>query len=335
MKLSIVIINWNDMKVLPGCIKSIFNETSQIAFEVIVSDNGSVYDMIEYIRKNYSKVIIVENKADLGFARGNNMGIAAAKGEYVLILNPDTIVHDHALEKLVRFADSHPDAAAFGCRVLNADGSFQNSARPFPSIWRYWIAALYLRPLAFISPRFHSDTYTGWHGTREREIDWQSGCCVMFRGDILKRMGCFDPRFFYHYEEVDLCYRIREAGYKILYTPRAEITHLGGQSVGRFPVRFVIEALRNRYKYFYKHYGIRGAKRCKTVTQAHLMARRVGYGVVSMLDRSESMKRRMRMYRIAIEWNTKLHVERFIRLGEEPCVGLELAKADTLQKGNV
>ena len=126
MKLSIVIICWNDLKVISNCLKSLFEETKSITFEVIVSDNGSSDGSLEYIRKNFPSVRIVENGANLGFAKGNNAGIHVAQGEYVLILNPDTIILDHALEKLVAYAEKHPEAGALGCRVLNLDGSFSS-----------------------------------------------------------------------------------------------------------------------------------------------------------------------------------------------------------------
>ena len=321
MKLSIVIINWNDKEVLRECLLSIFKETRDIRFEVIISDNGSNDDTLDYVRQNYPQSVIVENRANLGFARGNNSGIAVAQGEYVLILNPDTIILDRALDRWIPWADRHPEAVAFGCRVLNPDGTLQNSARPFPSVWRYWIAALCLRPLAVISSVFYSDIYAGWNGMSEREIDWQSGCCVMFRRNILKQMQGFDPRFFYHFEEVDLCFRIRKAGYKILYTPQATITHLGGQSVGRFPIHFVIESFRNRYKYFHKHYGLAGAKRCRVVTLAHLWIRKLVYGIWTVFDKSDVMRGRMKMYQVAIKWNSELNVDDFIKLREEPKLG--------------
>src|ERR1700686_4405808 len=186
MKLSIVILCWNDLKVIHGCLRSIFDETCDSDFEVIVSDNGSTDGSVEYIKNPYPQVHIIENSTNLGFAKGNNVGIPHSTGEYVLILNPDTIIQDGALEKLVAFADGRSEAGAFGCRVLNRDGSYQGPARPFPTIWRNWIAALYLRPLAYLSDLFISDTYTGWKGKTERLIDWQSGCCVMFRSSVLK-----------------------------------------------------------------------------------------------------------------------------------------------------
>src|SRR2546427_4293361 len=200
MKLSIVIVCWNDLKVIRDCLRSIYAGTHSIEFEVIVSDNGSTDGSVEFIRQNYPQVVIIENGANLGFSKGNNVGIRASRGEYVLILNPDTIIHDGALDRWIQFADQHPEPGGFGCRVLNPDGSYQGSPRPFPTIWRDLLAALYLRPLAYVSDRFISDTYTGWQGDTERLIDWQSGCCVMFRGDLIRRLGGFDERFFYHYE---------------------------------------------------------------------------------------------------------------------------------------
>jgi len=323
MELSIVIINWNDGKVLPGCLQSICRETKETEYEIVISDNGSTDGSLDYVRSNHPEAMIVENGANLGFSRGNNSGIAVARGEYVLILNPDTIIMDRALDRLVCWADKHPEAAAFGCRVLNPDGSLQHSARPFPSIRRYWMAALGLRGLALISSSFCSDTYTGWDGTSEREIDWQSGCCVMFRRSILREMGGFDPAFFYHYEEVDLCFRVHQAGYRILYTPKATITHLGGQSVGRFPIRFAIESFRNQHKYFNKHYGLSTALRSRVVALAHLWVRRCAYGILAIFDKSDVMKRRIAMYRATIKWNWNLNVKEFLEHGEEPAMQYE------------
>jgi GT2 family glycosyltransferase len=323
MKLSIVILIWNDEKVLPNCLESVYKETRDIDFEVIISDNGSTDGMVDFVRTNYPQAIIVENKANLGFARGNNAGIAVAKGEYILILNPDTIICDRAFDKWIAWADLHPEAGAFGCRVVNPDGSFQNCGRPFPTIWRHWIAAFYLRPLALLSSIFYSDTYSGWDGTTERIIDWQYGCCILFRGNILKKLGGFDPRFFYHLEEVDLCYRISKAGNYIVYFPHAEIVHLGGQSVGRFPIRFALETYRSGYRYFHKHYSMRGARKLRIIVLVNLLIRQFGYGLISLFKKSDALKSRLEKYRVVIKWNSQLNVDRFISTGEEPDIGYE------------
>jgi len=318
MKLSIVIICWNDRKVIDDCLRSIYKETHDIDFEILVSDNGSTDGSIEFIRNKYPRVRIIENRANLGFAKGNNAGIFQSSGQYVLILNPDTIIQDHALEKLVAFADGHPGAGGFGCRVLNRDGSYQGPARPFPSAFRDLLAALYLRSLARLSDLFISDTYTGWNGDSERLVDWQSGCCVMFRAHLLKQLGGFDDQFFYHFEEVDLCRRVWNAGYTVIYTPEAVITHLGGQSVNRFPVRFELEKCRSRYKYFYKHFGPRGARRCRHIFLTRVRIRQFGWSILGMFSSRDVLKNRLKMYRVTVAWNKQLDAVRFVERGDEP-----------------
>jgi GT2 family glycosyltransferase len=322
MKLSIVIICWNDLKVIKDCLRSIFEGTHSTEFEVVVSDNGSTDGSIAFIHENYPSVNVIENGANLGFAKGNNSGIRQTRGDYVLILNPDTIVHDGSLDRWIAFADRHPNVGGFGCRVNNLDGSFQICARPFPTINRYWVAALYLRFLGRFSDRFVSDKYIGWRGDSERTVDWQSGCCVMIRGDLLRKLGGFDERFFYHFEEVDLCKRVWDSGTSILYTPEASITHLGGQSVGRFPIRFEIEKLRNRYRYFYKHYGEEGCRECRTVTIAWFRVRQLGYRVVNVFRRSETREKRLEMYKVVLKWNRMLDPVSFVTSGSEPVVNL-------------
>lgn len=317
MKLSIVIICWNDWKVIGNCLTSIFATTHETEFEVIVSDNGSTDGSLQKIRAQFPTVRIVDNGANLGFAKGNNAGIRDAGGEYVLILNPDTIIHEGSLGRWIEFADAHPEAGAFGCRVHNPDGSYQRSARPFPTISRNLVAASGLRFLGHFKYPVLSDEYEGWMGDTEREVDWQSGCCILLRGELLKKLGGFDERFFYQYEEVDLCRRVLDAGYRIRFTPTASITHLGGQSVGRFPVRFAIEVCRNGYRYFYKHFGKKGARRYRHVVLAKLHTRYAWYGLQNLIRPSDVCKRRLEMYRAAISWNYRLDPIEFVEHGTE------------------
>lgn len=317
-KLSVVIICWNDLRVIGDCLRSIYGSTHKTEVEVIVSDNNSIDGSVEYIRKHFPSVRVIENGANLGFARGNNAGICASRGEYVLILNPDTIIHHGALDTLVAFADRHREAGAFGCRVVNPDGTYQVSARLFPTIWRYWVSALYLKGLASFCPLFVYEEYPRWRGETERVIDWQSGCCVMFRGDLLRKLGGFDEQFFYHFEEVDLCRRVWNAGFPILFTPEAVITHLGGQSVSRFPIRFEIEKHRSRYRYFYKHFGPQAASACRRLSIAKLRVRQLGYSLVGLFKPSDSLRGRLEMYRAVLQWNKALDPLGFVERGEEP-----------------
>lgn len=325
VKLSIVIICWNDLRVIGNCLRSIFEGTHAIDFEVIVSDNGSTDRSVEFIHDKYPAVRVLENRANLGFAKGNNAGIRASRGEYVLILNPDTIIHDGALDKLVAFADRHTQAGAFGCRVLNPDGSYQVSARLFPTVWRYWVNALYLKKLRRLSSFFAYEEYEGWNGDSERDVDWQSGCCVMFRHELLEKLGGFDEQFFYHFEEVDLCRRVWNAGAPIRFTPEAVITHLGGQSVSRFPIRFEIEKHRSRYRYFYKHFGPSAANQCRHLSIARIRVRQIGYGLLAIFRPTPQIRERLKMYDAVVRWNKALDPARFVEKGEEPELDLDSA----------
>ena len=317
MKLSIVIICWNDWKVIENCLSSISETTHRIEYEVIVSDNGSTDGSVEKVKAQFSAVRMVENGANLGFAKGNNAGIREATGEYVLILNPDTIVHEGSLDRWIEFADRHPGAGAFGCRVHNPDGTYQRSARPFPTISRQLVAGLGLRFLGRFNYPVLSDNYEGWRGNTEREVDWQSGCCILVRGALLRELGGFDERFFYQFEEVDLCRRVWSSGYRIRFTPAVSITHLGGQSVGRFPVRFAIEICRNGYRYFYKHYGSNGARQYRLVLLTKFRVRRAWYGLVNLVRPSDILKSRLEMYKAAIAWNKQLDPIQFVEHGTE------------------
>ena len=320
MKLSIVILCWNDRKVIDDCLRSVFANTRITEFEVIVPDNGSTDGSIEFIRQSYPQVQVIENGRNLRFAKANNVGIRASRGEYVLILNPDTIIHEGSLDRMIAFADEHPEAGAFGCRVLNADGSYQRSARPYASFRGEWVAALYMRSLGRLSKWFTADSYPGWHGDTQRQVDWVSGCFILVRNSVLQAIKGFDEQFFYYYEDMDLCRRIRQAGHPILFYPGATITHLGGQSTtGRFtPLTFVLDAQVTRYLYYYKYYGHAGVRRARRIAIVSALVRLFGYGVKQLLRPSEAVRKRLEVIRGVLEWNYRVDPVRLVEHGEEP-----------------
>lgn len=322
MKLSIVILCWNSRKVIGDCLQAIYSGTQSRNFEVIVSDNGSSDGSPEFVRQRFPHTKVLENGKNLWFSKGNNIGIQASSGELILILNPDTIVGEGALDTLIDFADRHPEAGAFGCRVLNLDGSYQPSARPFPTIWRELVAAFYLWPLGYISELFNPAEYVRWRGQTERRIDWQSGCCVMVRAHLLQDiLAGFDERFYYYYEDVDLCRRVWQAGFPVLFTPRATITHLVGQSSTKpYPVRLELDKLRNKYRYFYKYYGRSGVRRCRRVALAALRLRQLGYGLLTLFRPTPQLQSRLELYRVTAQWTSCLDPVRLVELSEEPRV---------------
>jgi GT2 family glycosyltransferase len=141
----------------------------------------------------------------------------------------------------------------------------------------------------------------------------------MVRGELLKRLGGFDEQFYYYYEDLDLCHRIWDAGFSILFTPDVIVTHLGGQSTkGRFPVAFALDKYRNRYRYFYKYFGARGVRRCRYTTLAWLWVRWVAFRAIHVIRPVDASKERLQLYRIAAEWNRRVDPVQLVEHGKEP-----------------
>lgn len=321
MKLSIVILCWNDLKVITDCLTSIYATTKATEFEVIVSDNGSTDGSMDFLRTNFPQVRLIENGRNLRFAKGNNVGIQASRGEYVLILNPDTIVHEGALDKLTAFADKHPEAGGFGCKVMNADGkTYQGCIWPLPTPRSEWIGALGLEALGYLSESLSPPWYMTWKGETERSVGYPAGCCLLVRGELLKRLGGFDEKFFYYFEETDLCHRIWDAGYSVLYTPEASITHLGGQSTHKKfpPIGFLIDRQITRYLYYYKYYGEKGARSARKSMLAGITLRRMVAWFRHMAGPSEASREDLESLRILFDWNYRVDPVRLAEKGEEP-----------------
>jgi len=320
MKLSIVILCWNDLKVIGECLASIYSATHSTEFEVIVSDNGSTDGSVEFIRRSFPQVRLIENGRNLRFSKGNNVGIRTSHGEYVLILNPDTIIHEGALDGIVAFADKHPEAGAFGCRVLNPDGTYQGCIWPFPTPRSEWIRALGLHLLGFVSEAFHPGAYLKWKGRTQRAVGYPAGCFILVRGELITRLGGFDEQFFYYYEDTDLCRRIWNAGYSILYTPEVSITHLWGQSTTKkFPaIGFAIDGQVTRYLYFYKHYGRRGVRSARRSMLTALLLRRVAGRLLQIVHPSDTSRNHLQLLQTLFNWNYSVNPIRLAENGEEP-----------------
>jgi GT2 family glycosyltransferase len=323
VKLSIVIICWNDLKCIGDCLNSVFDQAKSVDFEVIVTDNGSTDGSLDFVRQHYPQVKIVANGANLGFGPGNNAGFKVATGDYVLILNPDTILRPHALEQLLAFADRHPEAGAFGCRTLNVDGSLQGTAQPRPTVIGVLLAALWMRWPGRFSEKLCADSYVGWDGRAEREIGFQAGCTLLIRGDLLKKLGGFDPRFFHQYEDADLCHRVWESGNSVLFCPQAEIVHIGGAKRGNYPIKVLLETQRSKYRYYHKHYGMKAAYRIRRVSLVYYGLRHAGFSLRQLLKRNASGEERLKMTRVMLKWHWNLDPARFVETGEEPNLGYE------------
>jgi GT2 family glycosyltransferase len=230
---SIIIVNWNTRDILRDCLRSVYEQTKDVSFEVIVVDNASTDGSGAMVKRQFPSVVLMENNENMGFAEANNQAIKVAGGRYVLLLNSDTLVLDNAIAKTVKFADEHPDAAVAGCMVLNSDETIQQTCFMYPSNFNMFLAATYLYKIFPKSVIFGREGMTWWDYNDVREVDVVAGCFMLVRREAIQQVGMLDNRYFVYCEETDWCYRFSKKGWKILFTPNARIIHYGGQTANQ------------------------------------------------------------------------------------------------------
>jgi len=252
--LSIVILNWNVRDLLRQCLQSVHTARSTLATEVIVVDNASSDDSAAMVRAEYPDVRLMVNAANRGYAGGNNDGIATAAGRYVLILNPDTQVVGDALSTLVAYAEAHPDVGIVAPQLLNPDGSVQPSRRRFPTLTTALFESTWLQSSA---PRGVLDDYYMLDRSDDEtlQVDWAVGACLLVRRAVIDQVGKLDEGFFMYSEELDWCRRIKGAGWKIVYLPKAQVIHHMGKSSDQVVAQRHIYFQTSKVRYFRKHHG--------------------------------------------------------------------------------
>jgi GT2 family glycosyltransferase len=229
--LSIVIVSYNTRDMTVACLDSIVEETRDTPFEIILLDNASTDGSAEAVAKHAAKPRIIALDENIGFAGGNNLAAKSARGELLLLLNPDTVIKNRAVDRLVEFARKKPEAMIWGGRTVFADGRLNpSSAWGQMTTWRLFCRAAGLTGIAPHSPVFNGEAIGGWARDSEREVDIVSGCLIMMPAAFWRRLGGFDPVFFMYGEEADLCLRARNLGARPMITPDATIVHFGGAS---------------------------------------------------------------------------------------------------------
>jgi GT2 family glycosyltransferase len=251
MDISIIIVNWNTEELLRQCLNSIFAYPFERTIEVWVIDNSSVDDSIHMVKENFPQVKLKKNEKNLGFARANNQALRLSSGEFVLLLNPDTIVKPNAIEKLVKFLESTPKAGGAGSRLLNPDGSLQESAYPQPTLFREFWRMFHLDNWVH-SARYPSDY---WSLDQPIKVDVLMGACLLIRREALDVVGFFDEEYFIYSEEVDLCTRLNHAGWDLYWVPNAEVIHFGGQSTQQVAEEMFLRLYEGKILYFRKHHS--------------------------------------------------------------------------------
>jgi len=255
--LSICIVNWNTRDDLEQALASIPNPDPGTSTQVIVVDNASQDGSARMVRERFPTVVLIEAGENLGFARGYNRAVAESSGRYLLVLNPDTVVHNSALKTLTTYMDAHPQVGAAGPRLLNSDGSLQYSCRRFPTpiaaLFRNTVLGKLLGPDRFTRDYLMAD----WDHSAPREVDWISGAAMCIRREAWETVGGFDEGFFMYAEDMDWCLRARRAGFQIHYVPEAVITHRIGRSSDQRPIAMVIQFHRSMARFYSKHYAPR------------------------------------------------------------------------------
>ena len=251
-ELSIVVVSWNVRDLLRACLAALPRDA-----EVIVVDNASSDGSAAMVAAEFPTVRLVANQDNRGFTGGNNQGLALAQGRYVLLLNPDTLVQDNALETLVGFLDSHPATGVVGPQLRYADGSLQSSRRRFPTLAT---ALLESTPLAWHWPFERNRWAQRYHmadrsADVEQEVDWLVGAALLTRRKVLEQVGGFDEGYFMYSEELDWQRRVKAAGWKIVYVPEAVITHYEGKSSEQVIAARHIRFNKSKVRYFRKHHG--------------------------------------------------------------------------------
>jgi N-acetylglucosaminyl-diphospho-decaprenol L-rhamnosyltransferase len=250
---SVVVVTWNALPWLEQCLESVRGR------EVVVVDHGSTDGTVAFVHERFPDVRVIEQE-NKGMGGGNNAGMRAADGRYFFLLNSDAWVVGGALERLVAFADAHPEAAVVGPKLLNIDGTLQRSVRGEPTLWRLATEYLFIRKLAphskHLNPLYRGD----FAHDRVEEVDWLFGPALLVRREAADAVGLFDEDFFMFSEEVDWMTRFRRAGWSVVFFPEAEVIHVGGASHGG---RMYVENLRGHLRWFAKHRGVKEAERAR------------------------------------------------------------------------
>lgn len=260
-KISIVIVNYNVEYFLEQCLNSVKKALQNVSGEVFVVDNNSIDNSVTMVREKFPEYHLIANKDNRGFSKANNQAIEICQGEYVLLLNPDTVVEEDTFEKVVSFMDQHPDAGGLGVRMLDGKGKFlPESKRGLPTPMVAFYKVFGFSKLFPRSKRFGQYHLGHLSEFETNEIEILSGAFMLMRHDALKKVGVLDEAFFMYGEDIDLSYRIIKGGYKNYYFPETRIIHYKGESTKKSSVNYVFVFYRAMIIFAEKHFSQKNAK---------------------------------------------------------------------------
>lgn len=293
---SIVIVNWNTRECLRDCLASIYAQTRHIVFEVVVVDNASEDGSAAMVRAQFPQVRLIENRENRGFAAANNQGIAMVHARYVLLLNPDTVVLDGAVQKIVAYADEHRDAGVVGCQVWMNETEIQRTCFSFPSVWDLIVQTTGLHRVFPRSRLFGRALLGWWDRLDEREVDVVSGMFMLVRREAIEDVGVMDEDYFVYTEETDWCYRFKQAGWRCLFTPVARIIHLdgGSKSTDQVSVKMYVQLHKSLLIFFRKRLGWWPWAMARVLLTASMICRAAAWGILVGARRDPKARHRWR-----------------------------------------
>jgi len=249
LKLSVIVLSWNTKEILRQCLASVMKEVREMGeigeIEVIVVDNGSVDGSPQMVKKEFPEVKLLVNKENLGFAKGNNQGIEAARGKYIMLLNSDTVVKRGAFKRLTDFLDQNPRVAVVGPKLLNPDGSAQANCGRFPNL----LVAIVM----LFGEHWGGSDYVRCSPGTSCFVDWLMGAAFIARQEVFEKVGGLDEDLFMYMEEVEWFYRARKADFRAYFLKEAEIIHLGRGSAKQGKKEPIINIYRGLIHYYRKH----------------------------------------------------------------------------------
>ncbi len=305
LDLSIIIVSWNTRDCLHDCLVSIFQAAGSLTLEIIVADNASEDSSAEMVQRDFPSVRLVQNKANLGFAAACNQGLALSQAHYVMLLNPDTLIVDNALQALVSYMDTHPDVGLVAPQILNQEGVVQPSCYEYPSLLNTFFEATLLFRLFPRSSLFGRYRLAGWPHDKEREIDWAAGSALLARREAIEQVGPLDEGYFMYAEDIDWCYRFHQLGWQVRFYPGAQVIHLENRSASQQPDAMKTEWVRSRMRYMRIHHGILQAALTRLMLAFGYLLRLglwIGVWLVTRGARREQAGQRIRQWGPALRW---------------------------------
>lgn len=252
---SIILVNYKTPELSLGAIEAVHRSLSEYRYEIILVDNYSCDGLIERATVEYPHISLILNNENMGFAKANNQGMQIASGRYILLLNSDTVIQPDTLETMISFMDAHSNVGASGCKVVLPNGELDKACRrgfPTPSASFYY--AFGFSKLFPNVPRFNQYQLGYLDPDESYPVDCLVGAFMMVRREVINQVGGLDEEFFMYGEDIDWCYRIKQAGWEIYYYPKTSITHYKGASSRRKPFKIVYEFHRAMWLFHRKHY---------------------------------------------------------------------------------